>query len=98
MQLIYRQGAAPDPALAQPRDSSEALAWLDAGNERFSHLAAAGSPPGADVATSLVLEGDFGVGPGRGRQREPHPFGIVLGCADESLPIELLFGRTANDL
>jgi carbonic anhydrase len=97
MRLIDRHGAEPDPA-AQPRDSGEALAWLDAGNDRFSRLAAAGGQPGTDVAATLALDGDFAFGAALARQGGPQPFGIVLGCADASLPMEVLFGRTADDL
>ena len=97
MRPIFRQGNPADPA-AQPRDGSEALAWLDAGNDRFSRLAAAARQPDTGIQASFVLEGDFGVGALLERQHHPHPFGIVLGCADASLPIEVVFGRTADDL
>jgi carbonic anhydrase len=45
-----------------------------------------------------VLEGDFGVGAPLERPHHPHPFGIVPGCADASLPMEVVFGRTTDDL
>ena len=97
MQPIFRQGTPIDPA-RQPRDSSEALAWLDAGNDRFSRLATSARQSDTGVQASFVLEGDFGVGAPLERQHHPHPFGIVLGCADATLPIEVVFGRTADDL
>jgi carbonic anhydrase len=79
----------------QPRDGREALEWLDAGNARFADLAAGG---GESQAAPLVIEGDFGVGAVLGQAPEPRPFGVVLGCADSRVPVELVFGRAVNDL
>jgi carbonic anhydrase len=95
VQVIYRQ-ATGDPA--QPRDSREALTWLEEGNRRFSTLAAGHDPSATGGTPPLVIEGDFGVGAVLGQEPEPRPFGVVLGCADSRVPIELVFGRAVNDL
>jgi carbonic anhydrase len=96
VQVIYRQADAA--AAQQPRDGREALAWLEEGNRRFSSLVAGNDGPGAGWAAPLVIEGDFGVGAVLGQAPEPRPFGVVLGCADSRVPIELIFGRAVNDL
>jgi carbonic anhydrase len=95
--VIYRQ--APESSLRQPRDGREALDWLAAGNERFADAASERQ----DAAAELVIEGDFGIGDFEvgtvlSRRPEPRPFGVVLGCSDSRVPIELLFGRAVNDL
>lgn len=96
MPIIYRQSETPgEPPL--PRDDREALAWLEAGNRRFSN-AALESPDASGQRPALVLEGDFGLGAVLGRDPDPRPFGIVLGCADSRVPTELVFGRAVNDL
>jgi carbonic anhydrase len=97
MPIIYRQAGSPGSEPSQPRDDREALEWLDAGNRRFSS-AALQQDRGPDQPPALVLEGDFGLGAVLGRDPEPRPFGIVLGCADSRVPTELVFGRAVNDL
>jgi carbonic anhydrase len=91
-QVIYRQATDENPPL--PRDGTEALAWLADGNNRFA-TAAAGGP---DADRTLVIDGDFGIGAVLGRRPEPRPFGIVLGCSDSRVPVELVFGRAVNEL
>lgn len=90
-QVIYRQSPDENPPL--PRDGREALDWLADGNDRF---ATAAGGPNADGA--LVIDGDFGIGAVLGQRPEPRPFGIVLGCSDARVPVELVFGRSVNDL
>jgi carbonic anhydrase len=97
MPIIYRQSERPGGEPPLPRDDREALAWLDAGNLRFSR-AALESPDSSGQRPALVLEGDFGLGAVLGRDPDPRPFGIVLGCADSRVPTELVFGRAVNDL
>lgn len=90
---MYRQ--ASGTAWDLPRDHREALDWLERGNRRFANLAA---PDSAERPASLVIEGDFGIRAVLGQEPEPRPFGVVLGCADARMPIELVFGRAVNDL
>jgi carbonic anhydrase len=91
--VVYQQTSGTVVNL--PRDDREALDWLESGNRRFASLAA---PDSAEKPASLVIEGDFGIRAVLGREPEPRPFGIVLGCADARVPIELVFGRAVNDL
>ena len=91
-QVIYRQ--APDENPPLPRDGREALDWLAHGNDRFATAAA----DGGNADRALVIDGDFGIGAVLGRRPEPRPFGIVLGCSDARVPVELVFGRAVNDL
>ena len=91
-QVIYRQATDENPPL--PRDGREALAWLADGNVRFATAAA----DGHNTERALVIDGDFGIGAVLGRRPEPRPFGIVLGCSDARVPVELVFGRAVNDL
>ena len=51
-----------------------------------------------DAAAPFVIETDFGVRAVLGGTPEPRPFGLVLGCSDSRVPIELVFGRAVNDL
>lgn len=97
MPIIYQQSETPGGEPSLPRDDREALEWLDAGNRRFSQ-AALEPPDGSGRRASFVLEGDFGLGAVLGRDPDPRPFGIVLGCADSRVPTELVFGRAVNDL
>jgi carbonic anhydrase len=97
MQVIYRLTPSSGGAAA-PHDARTALDWLAAGNHRFSLLLAPDEDPGSTPPTTLVIEGDLGIGATLGGEPKPKPFGVVLGCADERVPIELMFGRTLNEL
>ena len=95
--MVYRETPAHHVPTRPPADASEALAWLEAGNRRFAGLALQGDG-GADAVAPFVIEADFGVGAVLSGAPEPQPFGLVLGCADSRVPIELVFGRAVNEL
>jgi len=78
----------------EPRDGREALAWLTDGNDRFASAGESGST--ADEMREVA--GEFGIGAVLSRSPEPRPFGVVLGCSDAQVPVELVFGRASNDL
>jgi carbonic anhydrase len=99
MQVIYRLTPSLGGAAAQPHDARMALEWLAAGNSHFSLLLAPDEDPGSVPPTALVIEGDLGIGATLlGSEPHSRPFGVVLGCADERVPIELMFGRTLHEL
>ena len=87
-------GRPPDLTSLEPRDGHEALAWLSDGNDRFASAAEDRSI--ADESPEFA--GEFGIGAVLSRPPEPRPFGIVLGCSDAQVPVELVFGRASNDL
>src|SRR6056297_1922790 len=95
--VVYRfndPDAAPTP---RPATSGEARLLLERGNERFSALfepAVAGAPP--EVVS--VAAGRMAPAGAPGGVEQHEPFAAVIGCADARVPIELLFGRTINDL
>ena len=84
----------PDLASPEPRDGHEALAWLSHGNAQFASTVA------DDVRPNRVPEsaGEFGLGAVLSRPPKSRPFGVVLGCSDAQVPVELVFGRASNDL
>ena len=83
-----------DLTLPEPRDGREALAWLSDGNDRFA--SAAEDDVSSDGAPEPAAE--FGIGAVLSRPPKPRPFGVVLGCSDAQVPVELIFGRASNDL
>src|SRR5437899_7530250 len=46
----------------------------------------------------MLIDSDLGFGIAPGVEPEQRPFGIVLGCADARVPIELIFGQSVNNL
>jgi carbonic anhydrase len=97
VEITYRSVELGASEVRHPTDSGEALAWLDEGNRLFAGLGT-GTAPGGGENSALVIEADFGFGAVRGEAPRQHPFGVVLGCADARVPIELIFGRAVNDL
>lgn len=97
MQVLYRDAAPDETQPKQPADATEALTWLEAGNRQFARLAS-GDAPAAEPAAPFVIQADFGVSAVLKGPPEPRPFGLILGCADSRVPIELVFGRAVNDL
>lgn len=97
VEITYRGVPPGSGSVKHPTDSEQALAWLDEGNRLFASLGE--EPEGGGAATSsLVIEADFGFGDVRGQAPKQHPFGVVLGCADARVPVELIFSRAVNDL
>jgi carbonic anhydrase len=92
--LLYRSDPSRRAPRPQPRDADEAVRWLNDGNRRFAGLSTIDRETEHEAYLSLVIEADLGVG----EPPEQRPFGIVLGCADARVPIELVFGRAVNDL
>jgi carbonic anhydrase len=93
-QIVYRSDPNRRGARRHPRDAEEALAWLNKGNRRFASVDTIDRATEHEAYLSLVIEADLGTG----SIPEQRPFGIVLGCADARVPIELVFGRAVNDL
>src|SRR5262245_63777296 len=68
-----------------PADTAAALRQLAEGNERF--CAEAGGDPFRDPASPF-------------QQTPPRqaPFGVVLGCSDARVPLEIVFDASPNEL
>src|SRR5262245_48831039 len=74
----------PQPRESAPKDPSEALARLKAGNARFADGKTRHAHESADWRKHLV-----------GEQK---PFATVLGCSDSRVPPELVFDQGFGDL
>ena len=98
IQVIYQHNPDARRDARQPRDSEEALAWLSDGNRRFAALRPSRIASGTGAASSMVIDSDLGFGIAPGVAPEQRPFGVVLGCADARVPIELIFGQSVNNL
>jgi carbonic anhydrase len=98
IQLIYQHNPDARRDAQQPRDGQEALAWLNEGNRRFAALRPSRIASSTGAASSMVIDSDLGFGIAPGVAPEQRPFGIVLGCADARVPIELIFGQSVNNL
>jgi carbonic anhydrase len=98
IQLIYQHNPDARRGAQQPRDGQEALEWLNEGNRRFAALRPSRIASGTGAASSMVIDSDLGFGIAPGVAPEQRPFGIVLGCADARVPIELIFGQSVNNL
>ena len=96
MQIVYRDVPTETTSTREPADAGEAVAWLEAGNRQFAGLASGELP--APAAAPFVINADFGVRSVVRAAPEQRPFGLVLGCSDARVPIELVFGRAVNDL
>ncbi|KXK58242.1 carbonic anhydrase [Micromonospora rosaria] len=73
------------PAPTRPPETpAEAVAELQAGNERF----VSGSPrhPNQDAGHRAAVAG------------EQHPFAVIVGCSDSRLAAEIIFDRGLGDL
>lgn len=95
--VVYRFNDPDAEPTSRPATSGEARVLLERGNQRFSALfepAVAGAAP--DVVSVAAGRMTPSGAPGGVEQHEP--FAAVIGCADARVPIELLFGRTINDL
>ena len=97
MQVVYRDAPAQDVPAREPADADEAIAWLETGNRHFAGLAA-GTADNPEAAAPFVIDTDFGVRAVVRGAPEQRPFGLVLGCSDARVPIELVFGRAVNEL
>lgn len=102
IEIVYRFDPRRRAARRLPATAAAALATLNAGNRRFASFLArevgaveARAPvPVRRVTFAIDLRGEGG----RGGVPAQRPFGLVLGCADARVPVELLFGRAVNDL
>ncbi len=72
------------PAAKRPSTPGEALALLQAGNQRFQKGRSA-APRVSTVRRAEIAEGQ-------------DPFAVVLGCADSRVPPELVFDQGLGDL
>src|SRR5438105_648098 len=96
--LIYRFDPEGRHVAAAPTDAAEAVARLDAGNNRFAGFLASAV---AHEDHSLVLRfdaDDLGFPRPDGSSPKQHPFAAVLGCSDARVPTEMIFGQASNDL
>jgi carbonic anhydrase len=82
---VHDLGGGPDPANEPPPNSArEALARLQAGNERFATGGMRRRHQSARWRHEL--------------EADQHPFATVLGCSDSRVPIELVFDQGFGDL
>lgn len=77
-------GAEPSASEPIPRNATEALARLKAGNARFAEGKTRHAHEGADWRKQLVAE--------------QKPFATILGCSDSRVPPELVFDQGFGDL
>ncbi|MFO7779385.1 MAG: carbonic anhydrase [Nitriliruptoraceae bacterium] len=95
--VVYRFGDDGAGNGSRPANSAEARLLLERGNDHFSRL----FDPAADEAEPEVVSvaaGTMVPAPELGGVQQHEPFAAIIGCADARVPIELLFGRTINDL
>ncbi|WP_374685855.1 carbonic anhydrase [Promineifilum sp.] len=88
----------PHPEV-EPDGPTEARRLLMEGNHAFAHFFDEAPGPGGLLRHVIpVSRHDLGLGDRPGEAPRQEPFAAVLGCADARVPIELIFGRQANDL
>src|SRR5436190_16552351 len=97
MQIEYRDTPGDEAPTREPAYADEAIAWLESGNRQFAGLAS-GQIDVPEAGIPFVINADFGVRSVVRAAPEQRPFGLVLGCSDARVPIELVFGRAVNDL
>lgn len=76
--------AEPPDAELSPKDFSDALSRLKAGNDRFAEGKTRHAHEGADWRKQLVVD--------------QKPFATILGCSDSRVPPELVFDQGFGDL
>jgi carbonic anhydrase len=83
----------------RPESPTEAIRLLADGNHTFARFV--DKPAGPDDLARHVIRVsryDLGLGDRPGEAPRQEPFAVVLGCADARVPVELIFGRRANEL
>ncbi len=98
-ELVWQYDETTPYPKVEPDGPAEARHLLMEGNRAFARFF--NEPPGPDgVVRHIFRVPRHDVGPsdrpGEGPRQEP--FAACLGCADARVPIELIFGRQANDL
>jgi len=97
IEIVYRYDPQRPASSRLPATSAEAVERLVEGNRRLSELVDAHERAGGADTRTVEFDVDLGKGdsPGGPTQR---PFGVVLGCADARVPVEMVFGQGVNDL
>jgi carbonic anhydrase len=97
IEIIYRYDPQHPATSRLPATAAEAIERLVEGNRRLSGLVEADERAGGSQTRTVHFDLDLGSGesPGGPEQR---PFGVVLGCADARVPVEMVFGQGVNDL
>jgi carbonic anhydrase len=96
IEVVYRFDVGSPSGQRLPATAAAAVARLDQGNRRFASLVAEGRAGAAPRRVTFPL--DLSAGRGPGGVPAQRPFGMVVGCADARVPVEMLFGRAVNDL
>jgi carbonic anhydrase len=82
MEWMTRFRTPPQGEPDQPATAEEAVAWLSQGNARFA----------ASAADALAEAA------GSGQPPKQVPYGVVLGCSDARVPLELVFDTGPNQV
>lgn len=91
LRLHWSDGPQPDRSRA-PASAAEAIVSLDAGSAAFARL-------GTEPLEMWLDPAALGFGPeDTDGVLAQEPFAAVLSCSDARVPIELAFGRAANEL
>lgn len=76
-----------------PETADEAIAMLNRGNLAFAELGR-----GGDRVTVQLSPSALGLPEEPGKRVIQSPFAAALGCADARVPLELVFGRSGNEI
>src|SRR5438045_9758126 len=97
LEIIYRYDPRNLSARRLSANLAEAVHRLVEGNARIADLVRDDDIANNDVRRALEFEIDLGLA-ATGRALVQKPFGVVLGCADARVPVEMIFGQRINDL
>jgi carbonic anhydrase len=97
--IIYRCEMVDAPMRPRPADSTAALQRLTEGNREFAALLDDSARANVRAQRIVPVDArDLGLGLGRGKSPDQHPFTAVLGCSDARVPLELIFSEGPNDV
>jgi carbonic anhydrase len=98
IEIVYRYDPRRPAAARQPATPAEAVDRLVEGNRRLSALVQEDEQGGGGETRAVHFDLDLGAGTSPGDGPEQSPFGVILGCADARVPVEMVFGQAVNDL
>jgi len=96
IEIIYRYDPRNHAAKRLSANLVEAVRRLVEGNARLADLVRENDLDSTEARRAVEFELDLGV-PNGGAQVQ-QPFGVVLGCADARVPVEMIFGQGINEL